>query len=291
MCMTPTRSTKVKRMKTLLHLTALSLLLVGAAQAQTTKAPQIRLDWPRTFTGQPDFEFERSEVLKERTLENNRQGRAKPTPPTLADLIEGDSPEPIEIDTLSLVTSETGVAEGDGLEGVESYGLSASSLPSLTLAGTVNLAEFKNNLQQAIRYTVQGFKPDLRIYALDFVLRGLKLEGVVSSPVKYCIISGQRYEVGDRFQVKAAIGPTDKDLLDVMEERMPDKASLPDEMYKAYQEAYEEIVQRLADDREKNPAKYQRTFTLPVIVRDIQERKVIIEFQGQRHELKVNMAL
>lgn len=278
-------------MKTLLHLTAFSLLLAGAAQAQTTKAPQIRLDWPRTFTGQPDFEFERSEVFKERTLENNRQGKAKPVLPTLSDLIEGDSPEPIELGTLSGTTSDTGVLEGDGLGGAEGSALSASSLPSLTVAGAVNLAEFKNNLQQAIRYTVQGFKPDLRIYSLDFVLRGLKLDGVVSSPVKYCIISGQRYEVGDRFQVKAAIGPTDKEILDVMEDRMPDKASLPKEMYQAYQEAYEDIVLRLAADKEKNPAKYQRTFTLPVIVRDIQERKVIIEFQGQRHELKVEMAL
>jgi len=50
-------------------------LLLLSGMALPVLAQQTRLDWPRTFTGQPDFEFTRSDIIKDATESATRQGQ------------------------------------------------------------------------------------------------------------------------------------------------------------------------------------------------------------------------
>lgn len=285
MFMIPTRCTS--RMRPVLALILLLLLAPGLAahaQERSQSRPQKRVDWPRTFGGQPDFEFEREETLNERAKESVNQGVPPPDAPTLESLLEDASLDPLALDGAPSLTTVTDVT-ATSVTATESLG--GSTLPSFTTPELSDLTEFKTSLTQALQNHMQNWQPDLTRYSLDYLLRDLQLQTVVTSPLRYAVINGQRYQVGDRFQLPLSVAPSDVELIDILQSQMPAPGTLPPETMARYRDAVDAAIRKLADDRQKRPQQYQQTVTAPATVLDIQSRKVILSLNGQRYELPI----
>jgi hypothetical protein len=269
------------------------LLLASAAVAQTIPAPTTgsRFNWPRTFAGQPDFEFSRADVVDD----YYKQGKNQKPLPTLQDLLEGATIDPLGLAVpVSKTVSGTAVSgttaaivinEGSGAEP------SQTELPALNVPAGLDLSEFKGAMQQRLREYLQNWNPDLRSYELSYLLRGLQLGGVMTSPERRAIINGVSYAVGDQLKASITVTPSDDELLNVLQEQMPDAKGLTPLQIKAYQQAYADEVAEIAKQRKEKPSLYQRIFTLPVTVRAIQSRKVTLEFNGVTYDLAIPFAM
>jgi hypothetical protein len=146
-------------------------------------------------------------------------------------------------------------------------------------------------MQQRLREYLQNWNPDLRSYELSYLLRGLQLGGVMTSPERRAIINGVSYAVGDQLKASITVTPSDDELLNVLQEQMPDAKGLTPLQIKAYQQAYADEVAEIAKQRKEKPSLYQRIFTLPVTVRAIQSRKVTLEFNGVTYDLAIPFAM
>lgn len=272
------------------RLAALILLLmlahgtVAQAQQHTQQRPQKRLDWPRSFGGQPDFEFERDETVAERAKEAVNQGLPPTNPPALESLLEDSTLDPLALEEGPSLTT---VTEASATTVSSTDALGASTLPSFTTPELTDMSEFNTALSQALENYLRDWQPDLSRYSLDYLLRNLRLDTVVTSPLRYAVINSQRYQVGDRFQLPLSVAPSDVELIDLLQSQLPVSGTLPPETMAHYQEAVDTAVQRLAEDREKRPLRYQVLVTAPATVLDIQSRKVILSLNGQRYELPI----
>ncbi|MCP5405449.1 MAG: hypothetical protein H6922_04415 [Pseudomonadaceae bacterium] len=267
--------------------TALLLAVSGSvATAQTRAANDI---WPRTFTGQPDFEFSKADALADRNQSVTAEGGEPFAPPTLADLLDDETVNPLAIPTAA--DEEAGTATPAQRAKLPAIKLDNTSLPAVS-ATRVDTSAFKESLQRIIQHKVNDFVLQQGRYSLDHVIRRLTLQAVVTSPVKYAVIDGRRYHVGESFLVPVYAGPSQHDLLIALAANVP--ASGGDdgraEGTAPYKVAYDEVVKALVANMAGNPRALQRRFNLPATVVDIQHRKVLLDFNGQRHELVIRYA-
>jgi hypothetical protein len=155
----------------------------------------------------------------------------------------------------------------------------------------VDLTEFKAAMTQRVTEYLQNWKPDLRAYELSYLLRGLSLGGVMTSPERRAIINGTSYGVGDQLKVTVVITPPDAEIINVLDEQMPATGTMTPVQAKMYQDAYNEEIASLVKQRQEKPALFQRTFTLPVTLRAIQSRKVTLELNGATYDLAIPFAM
>lgn len=271
----------------LLLAAVLAAALAATAHAQSAPAQAgSRLPWPNTGGGQPDFEFERTETFTAAAKNARAQGLPQPVLPTLDDLIEDDNLDPLGLvaahDVSETAISATAVS---GTLEISLTNPAFASLPGLSTP-TDNLSEFTANLQQTATSFLQNWKPRLVDYSLDYLLRGLTLQAVVTSPQSYAVINNQQYKVGDSFSVPLSLGVPDTELLAALEATMPPQDALPPETYQAYVSAYEGFVAQLAQQKQTNPAAFTHVQSVPVTVLDIQPRKVILSLNGTRQVLQ-----
>ncbi|HEX2859494.1 MAG TPA: hypothetical protein VHP58_04795 [Alphaproteobacteria bacterium] len=292
MYMTPARF-----IKAIMFVAAL-LLAAGADaqvlnQAPTPAASGSRLNWPRTFAGQPDFEFSRSEVIED----SAKQNKGKPLAvPVLSDLLEDVPLDPLRLTQVAVGPSGTTVSGTADDGGNVQYGpsgepLTSSTLPALNVPESLDLREFRSGMAQRLAEYMQNWHPDLRTFELSYLLRGLALNGVMTSPERRAIINGTTYAVGDQIKATVTIAPSDPELIAVLEDQLPAEGTVTKEQAQAYFDVYEQTVATLAAQRKTNPGQYQRTFTLPVTVRAIQSRKVTLEFNGVTYDLAIPFAM
>lgn len=250
-----------------------------------------RLNWPRTFAGQPDFEFSRGEAIED----SAKQNKGKPfSVPTLSDLLEDVPLDPLRLTQVKSVSGST--VSGTADTGAAQYGptgdiITSSSLPVLNVPESLDLREFRSGMAQRLAEYMQTWHPDLRTFELSYLLRGLVLNGVMTSPERRAIINGTTYGVGDQIKATVTIAPSDPELIAVLEDQLPVEGTVTAEQAKMYLDVYEETVASLAAQRKNNPGQYQRTFTLPVTVRAIQSRKVTLEFNGVTYDLAIPFAM
>lgn len=251
--------------------------------------------WPRTFTGQPDFAFTREEVLKEakgRAVNGNEplMGLA----PTLAELSNDET----RFDPLGLakLSSATTVSRTDTSPTAPAQTLmekllaNASALPSFSTSYTVDMNEFSTTLNQTIRSTVSGWKPDKTRYSYEGLIGGLTLQAVVTSPVRYAIINGQRYGEGDTFQLKVPVNVPDAEITEALRKKLPVSGTVPASAYEQYEAAYENAIAAFAEERNRDPAVGRQDLSLPVTVQSIQPRKVKLGVNGEEHELLIKFS-
>lgn len=264
------------------------LTLAATAQAQTTRGGGLnRLDWPRTFAGQPDFEFGRAEVIADAKGKN-----AKPVP-TLADLLEDVPLDPLGLEGLKGAGTVSGTAEVSGtvvVGAAQDVSGGIFQLPSLGGGDDMDLTGFRRGLQQRLSEYLQNWQPDLRTFELSYLLRNLKLQGVMTSPVRQAIINGTTYRVGEQLKASVTVEPSGAELLNVMEEQIPPAHTLTPAQAAQYREAFDTEAALVARNRQEAPANFQRTFTLPVTVRAIESRKVTLELNGMTYDLSIPFA-
>lgn len=297
MCMIQTRSTSwLGRKAVWPYAVVVATLLIGvnAGALAQARGGASKVEWPKTFGGQPDFEFTKAEVLEARTKNALAEGDREPKVPTVADLL-GDEKVTLISRVVAVVSgtdavSDTESAKDAVLAKLAGFNLAMSSLPSVTEAVDVNLDEFKGELRRIVRKKVADFDLKPGRYSLDYVLNAMALQAVVTSPMRYAVINGEQYREGESFRVSVKIGPSDGELLDALAAALPAEGTVPEAQALRYQEAYEDMVKELAANRQANPIRLQRTFSLPVTILAIQSRKVTVEFNGQRHDLLIKYA-
>lgn len=281
---------------------ACAAMWAGGAVAQDTgaKSQAQRLDWPRTFSGQPDFAFTREEAITEARAAALRANMAMPSPATLMDVFSDDS----ILDPLQLtVVSATGVLVSgtDAEEGVsgtvptatlmQRLMASALGLPVVSDTLPADVSEFKFGLMSTLSSTLQRWQPTLtpgtdgKTYA--GVLDMLTVQAIVTSPVKYAVINQQRYAEGESFLLQMPMQVPDKDIMAALNNRMPPSGTVPLATMAEFQQAYDSVLAGFFAARKQSDSLGRKILTVPVLVKEIQPRKILLSVKGEEHELEV----
>lgn len=271
-------------------------LLAGAAWADDAAAPPPSkrqgqgYAWPRTFGGQSDFEFDKAEVLQEKTAEDARLGIAAPKVPTLEDLLDDETVTLIRAPAPKDGAAPSGtaaVSETAAAYEVPGFEVDASTLPSVTEVKNLDLGEFRAGLARTVQNLVNAYQPRAGQFGLDYLMDGLILQAIVTSPEKYAVINGRQYREGDRFQIGVNLGPSDMEFIDALQAQLPPDGSMPASQAEQYRGVYESVISTLAGLRNTNPAVLTKSFPIPATVVQIKTRTVVLDFNGQRHELAI----
>lgn len=262
---------------------------VSVVHAQDGKRSSVAHAWPRTFSGQPDFEFDKKEVMAERAKQAEPQGLPAPKPPTLADLLEDEKVELLT--SVVAETSPTTLVSGSTLMGkLNDFTVALSNLPSLTDIRELDVTEFRKSLRHTVRRTVAAYQFQTGKYSLEHMLQAVTLQAVVTSPERYAVVNNKQYREGESFPITVWAGPTDAALMDAMAAHLPMEGSMTEAQAAQYQAAYEDAVKDLAALRQTNPRELQKQVVVPATILAIQHRKVVLEFNGQRHDLDIKFA-
>jgi hypothetical protein len=275
--------------------TLLFMAFAGTAFAQGTP---VKLEWPRSFTGQPDFAFTRDEAFAEARARAARENTPTPTFPSLL-LIATDEtvPDPLRlkmqgtnptINTLGEEISATVVSGSISL--LDKLLGNMQGLPSYATPSTVQAGEYRGSIQSLISQTVANWKPDANRYDFSAALETLVLQAVVTSPQQYAVINGTRYTVGSSFLLRVPLMVPDMEIMEALDAAAPDGMGLDEVTLKAYAEVREEALAAFAAARNRTPAVGQKVLNIPVVVERIEPRRVMLNVNGQQKPLAVKYA-
>ncbi len=172
------------------HTFVIGMVMVGYSHGVGAQATPAKLEWPRSFSGQPDFAFTRDEAQAEARARAARENTTAPTPPTLLQVATDEEvPDPLglKVAALSPTLSMTGeeispTAAVGGVSLLDKLLSNMTALPTYATPTTANLAEYQASLQQVISATIIGWQPDINRYDFSAALSGLTLQAVVTSP-------------------------------------------------------------------------------------------------------------
>ena len=100
----------------------------------------------------------------------------------------------------------------------------------------INLTEFRTMLTSALAQQVRSFKLEDSMDA-SYLLRQLKLQTVMRSPVAYAVINETRYSVGDTLTLPLMAGPSDLAQIALLNSLVPPAESMTTEAAAQYQVA------------------------------------------------------
>jgi hypothetical protein len=260
-------------------------------------AQPVKVEWPRSFTGQPDFAFTRDEALADAKARAVRNGDAAPQVPTLLTIATDDMvPDPLRLraadglstDLIGAAPSGTLVgSEGEG--GFESLGLGGFALPAYASPTALDLTEYKATLAQTISSTIRAWQPNPDSYDFGSVVKTLVLQAVVKSPETYAVINGMRYTEGSTFLIRVPLTVPDGLILEALDDKLPPEGVLDEASATAYKAAAEEALAAFAAARNANPMVGQQVLNIPVRVGAISDRKVELMVYGKPYSLGVKM--
>lgn len=276
------------------------LLLAGSpgAWAQSRSSNAQKLQWPTTFSGPPDFAFTREEAVSDATARAAREGEALPQVPTLSQMLGDDA----RLDPMGIykpvVISATADVSGSADASATQVQPTGSSLIEKLLAGSVGLpevkdsfspdmAEFRAGLAATLKRAVEEWQPSAARYSFGGLMNKLVLQAIVTSPEKYAVINQQQYAEGDTMQLSVPVPVPDMEVINALQEQMPAEDSVTPALYKQYQDVYEQTIADYAKARQANPAVGRKILQVPVVIRSITQRKVVLEVNGERHELAI----
>lgn len=255
-----------------------------------------RLEWPRTFTGQPDFAFTREEVLQEAKIRAKRENAREPVLPGLEGLLKDDTkydPMGMKISENVGEVSSTVEVSGSAVRGqslMEKLMLNVVALPAFDESSSLDLAEFEDMMRKTVSESLVAWQPEIKNFPLDGVLGSLVLQAVVLSPQKYVILNGDRYREGDSFKVQIPVQVPDTWILNALEEKIPEENVVGGEVIGKYREVFENVIAEFAQGRNQNPIIGQKMLVLPVRLTQILPRKVLLEAEGRQYELQVRFS-
>ncbi len=288
----------------LLAATALLLLVASGAFAQTGGSRAENLEWPRTFTGAPDFIFTRDEAVTKARSDAARSGSPIPMVPSVETILNDDGTlDPLGV-TSPVVVAVSGTTDVSGTEGEEVDIISVSNrqslmdklmaqavdLPTVEAASEPDLTEFRGQLSATISRTLANWQPDSKRYNFSSVLNGLSLQAIVTSPVSYAVINQHRYQVGDTFRISVPMRVPEDALTRAMENQMPVSGTLTPALEENYRKVYGEVMDSFTAARTRNPDIAMQTLVIPVRVLSITRREVMLDLDGQPHALQIRYA-
>ena len=281
MSSTPTPSIK--------HLQPLALALMAAFGVHTAAHAQ-ETDWPRTFSGQPDFDFTRSEVLTEHARQVAEEGASEITPATLADVLQNIVLTPLNIPSEEN-NSESGL-DNAFLATLPTLQQPEAELPSAAAADTtLDLSAFKAELKRDVERALTALQPDPTLVPLRKELQRVVVQAVVTSPQKYVTINGRRFAEGDRFALPVTVTLTQSRLEELLTKRLPPAETLPADLHQSYQTVLNDVLAEAETERRKNSAAFSRNTQVDVRILTIAPRRVTLEVLGQTFDVGLNYAL
>ena len=284
-------------------------LLAGTAQAA---------NWPRTFSGQPDFDFTREEVVKELQDKKTELG-FEPYIATLEDIIGATEVNPFDpkpryrqiplagegvtrnpflpeqlLENESVGAAASGTVGESSLVDLPDFDLIASDITahlgaaSSTTAPTLDLSEFENYLDKLAReLSAPVTELDLSQVNLAPEVQQLGIQSIVTSPLKYAIINGRRYKVGDTLpmtlQIPVVASPVDR----ALEAELPNKNQLDAATYAAYKAVYDKVMAKYSQQQTTETV----TKHVQAYIKRIESRTVVLTIFGKEYELKWRLLL
>ncbi|PZP38485.1 MAG: hypothetical protein DI585_07260 [Pseudomonas fluorescens] len=296
----------IKTPSTSLTLLLCALTLVGAAaHAQTgsgTSSRAQRLEWPRTFTGQPDFMFTRDEAIAESRTRAARENEPLPLTPSLGQLINDDTAfDPLRVNKPATTddVSQTTTVDASGTvittpasrqTLMDRLMAEAVDLPAVASGTQPDLSEFRSQLTSTISRTIAGWQPQQGRYSFESVLNTLVLQAIVTSPVKYAVINQQRYVEGETFRISVPLPVPDAEITAALQTQMPISGTLPAALQANYELTYNDVLTRFNNARNAKPEIGTQTLIVPVKIMAIEPRRVMLEMGGQSYALGIRYA-
>ena len=275
----------------------LLVLMAASAHAQTKRA-----EWPRTFSGQPDFDFERHEILADRqkALQEGKELVNDVPPGHMEDLLLETDIDPFkpgeEVNTegaeTALLTLEGEEKNIEALDELADFKVKSSELPTLKEKKVIiDLDEFRHHLEKIVDATVADAEPVSETFSIESNLQHVTVQSIVSQPNKYTIINNRRYREGDQFTIKMPIIIPHEVIAEEIAQNMPTPEDLPEETFKLYDAIRKEMLADLQKERTSRPERFITTYPIHVIIKEIIHRKVLVSVQGEEHELAIKFAL
>lgn len=255
------------------------LLLFGALEA-TAQARRER-EWPRTFAGQPDFVFERTDVVKELEQKQKETGVAVPVI-TLQEMLTARPVNPIG--TADAKRAKISTTAGDFVAATAGTSPTDVLMTPKDIA-SVDLAEFRRYLDTSLTQKLSGYKTDLK--GLDFsdTLKNISVQSIVTSPIKYATINNTRYNEGDRLTLTVITKPDRQRMLELLSAELPNPDLLTADTYKQYQATVGDV---LADfEAATKTGAYQKKQTLTATIAKIAPRQITLEILGKPYVLEM----
>jgi hypothetical protein len=271
------------------------------AQTEPRRSNATNADWPRTFTGQPDFAFTREEAVTEARQRAQRDGSRPPVVPTMVQMGSDEAmPDPLGLRAAAAISNSLALDAG-GVSGTADVNINrqslldqllqnASQLPVYATPTAPNMSEFKATLANTISHTIATWQPVPGNYSFGGMLASLTLQTVSTSPETYAVINNKRYVVGDSFLLQIPIYVPDNVIIEALQNLMPAPGSLSEETQKTFTEAYEEAIANYATARSRTPGLGQQIVNIPVKVVGITPRTVRLDVNGALHDLTIRYA-
>lgn len=278
-------------MRTFFSLLLPGLLLPLAAFAQTQ-----HIEWPRTFSGQPDFDFERQEVLTERQRKAEEGEDVVATPGTWEDVLQATDIDPMapRYPKQKKSASPHGFADENTdethalLPQLDSF--ETRQLPQLDVSRTVDLSEFKSFLERVIDEQVKNASPRLEEINVRAELDKIIVQTIATSPVRYAMINERRYTVGDSLTIPVATVPPAENIIAAVDSYLPEPETVDEQTFARYKSLRDEVVREFTLNRNANIKAYQAIHPLKILIKRIESRRLTVEILGQEHEISLRYA-
>ena len=265
------------------------------AQSRTNRNGQ--LAWPRTFSGQPDFDFERQEVINERkALEDNGE-EVLATPGSFDTLLRVPVVDPFNFNA-------TGEKKKDDAEEssritftelnqtventlVENSEFSTQSAESEEL----DLDKFETFLADIMNQALKSSEPDPEQINVQALLSRIRIQTIATSPLKYAVINNQRYQEGQALVVAVPTMPSLTPVVAAMNENIPAENRVGKDAYKQYTDVRDSLIKGLKEKRGKEPRHHMIKLPVKIHVQRIERRQITVNILGEEHVIELKYAL
>lgn len=289
-------SVKKRLLSQLVAVVAISSTPVLAQQTES-------LSWPKTFSGQPDFDFKRGEILKEFDEKGGIDGVDIKELATMKRLLQTTIIDPFKPHNLEGTLKDTpednnkiNKAALAALFGEIPDNITKSDaqnydtqLPGFEQKSNVDLTEFSTFLENVINQKVKLNKTTLKERDFTDDLNRLIIQSIATSPVKYIIINNDKFNVGDRFLLPIQSKIYDSEIEALLAPYLPQPESFSEEVYQKYVDIKNEAIARYKSENSGSKANVV-THNISVTIRDILHRKVKVSVYGNEYELKMKYA-
>lgn len=258
------------------------------------------LPWPKTFSGQPDFDFNRDDLIKELKEKGDIISNKKATQATMKRLLQTTIINPFSHQvTETAITSKQNKINKDALaelfgdipENIKTGNQSKNNatLPGYNKNKSIDLTEFADFLNNIIKQRVKLNKERMKGRDFSNDLNKITIQSIVTSPIKYTIINNNRFRIGDRFliPIQSKIFYSEIDAL--LAPYIPQPESFSEDVYKKYVDIKNKTIEKYKSENTKGTANVI-VHNISVTIRDILHRKVIVSVYGHEYELKIKHA-
>lgn len=266
------------------------LLLSLTLSTTITGAYAQSYSWPSTsFRGQPDFNFNRAEVLEgNQKVQQAGRGKAlssETIAPSIGSVIQAPLVNPFNKDAV-------GREQQQQVPNIE-LNIQVPQLPELTIEDQLNLDEFSAYLNSLVETASQQTNVDLSEVDFNKELNKVVISAMMTSPDPYVIINGKKFRPGDRFLLPVQVNESTDRIERMISGQMPPPSSVTTSTFQKFEALKDEALQRYRQKR----AQFQQenananTHNVSVTIKEIKHRKVVVSALGEEYTLNIGVAL